>query len=54
VDAFYVTDAAGWKVTQTKALTPLKTALLAALNEGDAARIRKNARLQRAPASFAR
>ena len=54
VDAFYVTDAAGWKVTQTKALAPLKTALLAALNEGDAARIRKNARLQRAPASFAR
>ncbi|MDP1987134.1 hypothetical protein, partial [Phenylobacterium sp.] len=54
VDAFYVTDAAGWKVTQTKALAPLKTALMAALNEGDAARIRKNTRLQRARASVAR
>ncbi|WP_333587844.1 [protein-PII] uridylyltransferase [Phenylobacterium sp.] len=55
VDAFYVTDAAGWKVTATKSLTALRQALLAVLNEGETtARPRTRARLERARASVAR
>ncbi len=55
VDAFYVTDSAGWKVTEIKRLNTLKSALMDVLNEGETtARPRSRARLQRARASVAR
>ncbi|MDX5392962.1 MAG: [protein-PII] uridylyltransferase [Pseudomonadota bacterium] len=55
VDAFYVTDAAGWKVTETRALANLRSNLAAVLNEGEtSARPRARARLERARASVAR
>jgi [protein-PII] uridylyltransferase len=54
VDAFYVVDAAGAKVTDARKGNALKTALLAALNdEGEAAPARR-ANLQKARASVAR
>jgi [protein-PII] uridylyltransferase len=54
VDAFYVVDAAGGKVTDARKGNALKTALLAALNdEGEAAPARR-ANLQKARASVAR
>ena len=55
VDAFYVTDSAGWKVTEIRRLNALKSSLMEVLNEGEAAvRPRSRARLQRARASVAR
>jgi len=54
VDAFYVVDTAGAKVTDARKGNALKTALLAALNdEGETAPTRR-ANLQRARASVAR
>ena len=54
VDAFYVVDAAGAKVTDARKGNALKTALLAALNdEGETAPARR-ANLQKARASVAR
>ena len=55
VDAFYVVDAAGKKLTDPKAMTSLKADLMAALDEGEAAAAPKSrANLQRARASVAR
>jgi [protein-PII] uridylyltransferase len=55
VDAFYVVDAKGGKLTDARKGNALKAALLAALNDGDAETAPKSrANLQRARASVAR
>jgi [protein-PII] uridylyltransferase len=54
VDAFYVTGPAGTKLTDARKGNALKTALLAALTEGEGDTPRPRANLQRARASVAR
>ena len=54
VDTFYVTDANGQKLTDTRRGNALKSALLAALSEPEEAATARRAKLQRARASVAR
>jgi [protein-PII] uridylyltransferase len=54
VDAFYVVDAAGQKLTDARKRNTLKTALMAALAEGEDEAPGRRAGLQRARASVAR
>ena len=54
VDAFYVTEPDGAKLTDAKRMTALKGALMASLEEVEAATPRPRVNLQRARASVAR
>ena len=54
VDAFYVTEPNGGKLTDAKRMAALKADLMASLNEAEAAPPRSRANLQKARASVAR
>jgi [protein-PII] uridylyltransferase len=54
VDAFYVTEPNGGKLTDSKRMAALKVDMMASLNETEAAPSRSRANLQKARASVAR